>query len=68
MVARDAAVLGVIHLKDVIKDGVREKFGELRRMGIRTVMITATIRLLPPPLPPRPGWTTFWPRPRRRPS
>jgi len=40
VVARDAAVLGVIHLKDVIKDGVREKFGELRRMGIRTVMIT----------------------------
>ena len=40
VVARDAAVLGVIHLKDVIKDGVREKFGELRRMGIKTVMIT----------------------------
>ncbi|SCM71009.1 potassium-transporting ATPase subunit KdpB [Desulfovibrio sp. 86] len=40
VVARDAAVLGVVHLKDVIKDGVREKFGELRRMGIKTVMIT----------------------------
>lgn len=40
VVARNAAVLGVIHLKDVIKDGVREKFGELRRMGIKTVMIT----------------------------
>ncbi|MFF4695341.1 potassium-transporting ATPase subunit KdpB [Streptomyces chattanoogensis] len=33
-------VLGVIHLKDVIKDGIRERFAELRRMGIRTVMIT----------------------------
>ncbi|WNI21984.1 potassium-transporting ATPase subunit KdpB [Streptomyces sp. ITFR-16] len=37
---RGARVLGVIHLKDVIKQGMRERFGELRRMGIRTVMIT----------------------------
>ncbi|MFD3420092.1 potassium-transporting ATPase subunit KdpB [Streptomyces decoyicus] len=35
-----ARVLGVIHLKDVVKDGIRERFAELRRMGIRTVMIT----------------------------
>ncbi|MFJ8602070.1 potassium-transporting ATPase subunit KdpB [Streptomyces shenzhenensis] len=35
-----ARVLGVIHLKDVVKDGMRERFGDLRRMGIRTVMIT----------------------------
>jgi K+-transporting ATPase ATPase B chain len=33
-------VLGVIHLKDVVKQGMRERFDELRRMGIRTVMIT----------------------------
>jgi potassium-transporting ATPase ATP-binding subunit len=33
-------VLGVIHLKDVVKDGLRERFAELRSMGIRTVMIT----------------------------
>ncbi|MEV7611957.1 potassium-transporting ATPase subunit KdpB [Streptomyces sp. NPDC089799] len=33
-------VLGVIHLKDVVKDGMRERFDELRRMGIKTVMIT----------------------------
>lgn len=33
-------VLGVIHLKDVVKDGIAERFAELRRMGIRTVMIT----------------------------
>lgn len=38
--ARGARVLGVVHLKDVVKDGMRERFGELRRMGIRTVMIT----------------------------
>ncbi|GAA2625866.1 potassium-transporting ATPase subunit KdpB [Streptomyces axinellae] len=35
-----ARALGVIHLKDVIKDGMGERFAELRRMGIRTVMIT----------------------------
>jgi len=39
-VARDGKLLGVIHLKDVIKGGIRERFAELRRMGIRTVMIT----------------------------
>jgi K+-transporting ATPase ATPase B chain len=33
-------VLGVVHLKDVVKDGLRERFDELRAMGIRTVMIT----------------------------
>ncbi|MEU6344058.1 potassium-transporting ATPase subunit KdpB [Streptomyces sp. NPDC046977] len=35
-----AQVLGVIHLKDVVKNGIRERFAELRRMGIRTVMVT----------------------------
>jgi potassium-transporting ATPase ATP-binding subunit len=35
-----ARALGVIHLKDVVKDGMRERFDEMRRMGIRTVMIT----------------------------
>ncbi|MBX7454777.1 potassium-transporting ATPase subunit KdpB [Mycolicibacterium sp. 3033] len=35
-----ARVLGVIHLKDVVKEGMRERFDEMRRMGIRTVMIT----------------------------
>ena len=39
-VARDGRLLGVIHLKDIIKGGIRERFAELRRMGIRTVMIT----------------------------
>ena len=40
VVARDGQVLGVIHLKDVVKPGIRDRFAELRRMGIRTVMIT----------------------------
>jgi K+-transporting ATPase ATPase B chain len=39
-VAQDGRLLGVIALKDIIKAGVRERFAELRRMGIRTVMIT----------------------------
>ena len=39
-VAQDGRLLGVIALKDVIKAGVRERFAELRRMGIRTVMVT----------------------------
>ncbi|WBO63201.1 potassium-transporting ATPase subunit KdpB [Streptomyces camelliae] len=38
--ADGARVLGVIHLKDVVKEGMRERFEELRRMGIKTVMIT----------------------------
>jgi K+-transporting ATPase ATPase B chain len=39
-VARDKRLLGVIHLKDIVKGGIRERFAELRLMGIRTVMIT----------------------------
>jgi potassium-transporting ATPase ATP-binding subunit len=40
VVAEGARVLGVVHLKDVVKPGIAEKFVEMRRMGIRTVMIT----------------------------
>jgi K+-transporting ATPase ATPase B chain len=39
-VAKDERLLGVIHLKDIVKGGIRERFAELRQMGIRTVMIT----------------------------
>jgi K+-transporting ATPase ATPase B chain len=39
-VSKDGRLLGVIHLKDIVKGGIRERFTELRRMGIRTVMIT----------------------------
>jgi len=39
-VAKDGKLLGVIHLKDIVKGGIRERFAELRRMGIRTIMIT----------------------------
>ncbi|HLH65671.1 MAG TPA: potassium-transporting ATPase subunit KdpB [Solirubrobacteraceae bacterium] len=44
-VARDSEILGVIHLKDTIKEGMRERFDQLRRMGIRTIMITGDNRL-----------------------
>jgi potassium-transporting ATPase ATP-binding subunit len=40
VVASDSRALGVIHLKDVVKEGMRERFAQLRAMGIRTVMIT----------------------------
>ena len=40
VVAKDHKILGIIHLKDIIKQGVQEKFADLRKMGIKTIMIT----------------------------
>ena len=40
VVAKDHKILGVIHLKDIVKQGVKEKFADLRKMGIKTIMIT----------------------------
>jgi K+-transporting ATPase ATPase B chain len=45
VVAQDNFVLGVIHLKDIVKGGMNERFDELRAMGIRTVMITGDNRV-----------------------
>jgi len=45
LVSDDARVLGVIELKDIVKGGIKERFGELRRMGIKTVMITGDNKL-----------------------
>ena len=45
VVADDKKVLGVVYLKDVVKGGIRERFQELRRMGIKTVMITGDNQL-----------------------
>ncbi|WFU42954.1 potassium-transporting ATPase subunit KdpB [Bradyrhizobium sp. CB82] len=39
-VAKDGRLLGIVQLKDIVKGGIRERFAELRRMGIRTIMIT----------------------------
>ncbi|PZW39312.1 K+-transporting ATPase ATPase B chain [Humitalea rosea] len=44
-VAKDGRILGAIELKDIVKPGMRERFAELRRMGIRTVMVTGDNRL-----------------------
>ncbi len=45
VVADAGRVLGVVELKDIVKGGIKERFGELRRMGIKTVMITGDNRL-----------------------
>lgn len=45
VVAENARVLGVIALKDIVKGGIKERFAELRKMGIKTVMITGDNRL-----------------------
>lgn len=45
VVAENNRVLGIIELKDVVKEGIKEKFSELRQMGIKTVMITGDNRL-----------------------
>jgi K+-transporting ATPase ATPase B chain len=45
VVARDNFALGVVYLKDIVKGGMQERFDELRRMGIRTVMITGDNRV-----------------------
>jgi K+-transporting ATPase ATPase B chain len=45
IVVENTAVLGVIHLKDIVKGGIKDRFAHLRRMGIKTVMITGDNRL-----------------------
>jgi K+-transporting ATPase ATPase B chain len=45
VVMKDGKALGVVHLKDVVKGGIKERFTQLRRMGIKTVMITGDNRL-----------------------
>jgi len=45
VVAENRAVLGTIHLKDIVKPGISDRFAELRRMGLRTVMVTGDNRL-----------------------
>ena len=40
VVARNSQALGVIHLKDIVKGGIKDRFAQLRKMGIKTIMIT----------------------------
>ena len=66
VVAERTRALGVIHLKDIVKGGMRQRFDALRAMGIRTVMITGDNPLTAASSPTRPASTTSWPR--RRPK
>lgn len=69
VVTKNCRVLGVVYLKDIIKSGVKEKFADLRKMGIKTIMVTATTRSPPRAIArPRPALTTSWPRPPLRAS
>ena len=45
VVAKDKQVMGVIYLKDIVKGGIKERFSELRKMGIKTIMITGDNQL-----------------------
>jgi len=59
LVADSTQVLGVVHLKDIVKPGIAERFADLRAMGIRTVMITGdsvlTAQSIAKPRVPAPG-------------
>jgi K+-transporting ATPase ATPase B chain len=65
-VAKDGKLLGIIHLKDIVKGGIRERFAELRRMGIRTVMITGDNPMTAAAIAAEPASTIFSPRLRPR--
>jgi len=58
-VARDTQVLGVIYLKDVVKDGMRARFDQLRAMGIRTIMVTGDNPLTAAKIADESGVDTF---------
>jgi K+-transporting ATPase ATPase B chain len=45
VVAEDTKVLGIVHLKDIVKGGIKQRFAELRKMGIKTVMITGGVKM-----------------------
>jgi potassium-transporting ATPase ATP-binding subunit len=65
-VAKDGRLLGIIHLKDIIKGGIRERFNALRQMGIRTVMITGDNPLTAAAIAAEAGVDDFLARRRRR--
>lgn len=63
-----ARAIGVVHLKDIVKVGIRERFDEMRRMSIRTVMITGDNPATAKAIAQEAGVDDFWPRPRPRTS
>ena len=66
-VADGARVLGIVHLNDIVKGGINERFARFRAMGIRTVMITGDNPRTAATIARRPASTTSWPRRRPRP-
>ena len=66
VVAENKEVLGVIHLKDIVKGGIKERFAHLRKMGIKTVMITGDNPLQQLPLPLKPVSMIFLPKQNRK--
>jgi K+-transporting ATPase ATPase B chain len=67
-VSKDGRPLGVIHLKDIVKGGIRERFSALRNMGIRTVMITGDNPLTAAAIAAESGVDDFSPRRHPKPS
>ena len=59
VVAKNHKILGVIHLKDIIKQGVKEKFADLRKMGIKTIMITGDNPMTAAAIPAEAGVDDF---------
>lgn len=68
VVAENGKPLGVVELKDVVKTGIKERFAELRQMGIKTVMITGDNRLTAAAIAAEAGLTIFWLRPHLKPN
>ncbi len=59
--SKDGRLLGVVYLKDIVKGGIRERFAELRQMGIRTVMITGDNPMTAAAIAAEPALTTSSP-------
>ncbi|CAK8743777.1 Potassium-transporting ATPase ATP-binding subunit [Sodalis praecaptivus] len=68
MVAEDNTVMGVVALKDIVKGGIKERFAELRKMGIKTVIVTGDNPLTAAAIAAEAGWMISCRRPRPRPS
>ena len=69
VVAEGKRALGVIELKDIVKGGIKERFIELRQMGIKTIMITGDNRLTAAAIAAEAGVsTTSWRKQRRKPN
>ncbi len=68
VVAEGASVLGVIALKDIVKGGIKERFAQMRKMGIKTVMITGDNRLTAAAIAAEAGVDDFLPKRHRKQS